>query len=119
MTPFRFEELLTVTQAEMTSIMSDKNKEYARSDSDRLENFKRRGEYLGLDPISVLSVDLQKHLDAINSFIVRNRSASHVQLNDPINRRILDAINYLFLLRCLIEDAAVKTELTSTGKLEA
>lgn len=115
MKPERFRELFEDTLRELQQICGDKNAEYSRSTEDKLANFKRRSARLDLDTLSVLAVDLFKHMDAIESFIIRNRCNSHVALNDPIERRILDSIVYLILLRGLIEDAALKQQQTATA----
>jgi hypothetical protein len=68
-----------------------------------LLNFKRNAERLGLTPFQVLQVYMNKHFDSINSAI-----AAHPEMpscaSEPIAGRILDAINYLGLLQCLLYD---------------
>jgi len=74
-----------------------KGKEYTQTD--RLDNFKRLGKELGVDPKVILWVYLRKHIDSIASFIKTGGV-----LSEPIQGRITDARVYLFLLRGLIEE---------------
>lgn len=59
----------------------------------RLKNFFSNAERLGLTPRQVLGVYMNKHLDAINTFIAKGQLES-----EPIEGRIHDAVNYLLLL---------------------
>lgn len=68
-------------------------------DKDALENFKRNGNRLGLSPLKVLAVYMNKHLDAIDTYI-REESVK----SEPIEGRIEDAITYLTLLAALISE---------------
>jgi len=74
-----------------------KGKEYTQTD--RLDNFKRLGQELGVDPKVILWVYLRKHIDSISSFI-----KTGAVLSEPIQGRIKDARVYLLLLRGLIEE---------------
>lgn len=118
MTPQRFEEFVTNTLRDLEEIMSAKNTEYSRSAIDRLSNFKRRAEMSGLSVLDVLQIDLFKHIDAINSYIIRIRNGSPVQLNDPIGRRANDVAIYMILFQALIEDMGLKDQLTVVGRRE-
>jgi len=62
-------------------------------------NFKRLGERLGLSPMQILWVYLVKHLDAIETFIKDGKVKS-----EPIEGRIIDAVNYLLILNSLIKE---------------
>jgi hypothetical protein len=81
-------------------LLTRKGAEYASSDVDSLANFKRNGANLGLDPKQILWIYCSKHLDSITSFIKKGSVTS----NEPIEGRIADARNYLFLLQCLVEE---------------
>ena len=80
--------------------MTSKRKDYTRHDPDVLANFKRTARLSGLTPEGVLGVFLQKHLDAIYSYI----KAGHAE-SEPIQGRLDDAANYLLLLGALIEES--------------
>ena len=82
---------------EEMSIAKTKGREYTQGD--RLDNFKRIGAELGINPKKVLWVYLKKHLDSIASYIKNEQVFS-----EPIEGRIMDARVYLTLLRGLIEE---------------
>lgn len=89
-----FEKMIS----ELKELLFAKGKEYA-GDRDALGNFKSAND-LGVTPLQKLGIFLNKHLASINSYIANGKIYS----NEPIEGRISDAINYLFLLRCLIKD---------------
>lgn len=116
-TPERFKEKLETLLKDLQQLLGDKNDEYARS-TDKLANFKRRADITGLNPLDVWLIDVQKHQDAIVSFVQSFRAGKELRVNDPIARRSLDDIAYQFLFLCLLEDLSVKEELTATGAKE-
>ncbi len=118
MTPQRFEEFVVNTLKDIQEILNAKNTEYSRSAEDRLRNFKRRAEEMEIDPLTVLQVDMFKHIDAINSYMIRMREGEPVKINDPINRRLNDTIIYCILAQALIEDLGLEDQLTEVGKKE-
>lgn len=63
-----------------------------------LKSFFVSAEDIDLPPYKVLYVLLAKHLAAIKSFIKRGQVES-----EPIEQRIVDAVNYLFLLYKMIK----------------
>lgn len=93
-----FKRLLESTYCTLESLTDSKGKEYSR-DADQLMNFKRQAAELGVSPLVVLAVYLNKHLDAVKSFIKNGR-----EFSEPIEGRIDDAILYLILLKALISD---------------
>ena len=94
----RFLELWNKTLEQDSDCMTTKGADYAGSE-DRLANFKRNAERWGMTPIQVWSIYFGKHMDAIESYVKKGKLES-----EPIEARIMDARNYLFLLKCLIED---------------
>ena len=79
---------------ETADLCSRKGADYSGAE-DALANFKRNGCKLGVDPLIVLSVYMNKHLDAIETYI-RGKVAGKVpQSSEPIRERVKDAINYL------------------------
>jgi hypothetical protein len=73
-------------------ILAVKGHDYTQGGG-RLKNFFRNGSRLGLPAEKVLAVYMFKHLDAIETFLMRGAVES-----EPIEGRIFDAINYLLLL---------------------
>ena len=99
MTNSDFLRLLDTLQKQEAAILENKGKDYTIGSEDRLDNFKRNAEHMGLKPKQVCYVYLSKHLDAIASYIKFGKVES-----EPIEERIADARNYLFLLFALIKD---------------
>lgn len=85
-----------------------KGADYA-SDKDVLDNFKRNAERLGLTPFQIWAVYFNKHIDSVNNAIAKTPANPHC-ITEPIGGRIVDAITYLKLLYCLVEDANTKPE---------
>lgn len=75
-----------------------KGRDYS-GDEDVLENFKRNAERLGLTKEQVLGVYMNKHLDAIYTYISTGKVES-----EGIEGRIHDAVFYLILLLVMAEE---------------
>lgn len=93
-----FRRLLDETHQTLVQLTSSKGEEYSR-DIDQLANFKRQAEELNATPEKILMVYLNKHLDAIKSFVKTGKLYS-----EPIEGRIDDAILYLILLKGIVLD---------------
>ncbi len=108
MTFDEFDSLLDKMVCEERIIAQTKGKEYTQGD--RLDNFKRLAQELGITAKQVLWIYLKKHLDSILNFIKEDSfSKEHplnntISLSEPIEWRIKDARVYLSLLRGLIEE---------------
>jgi hypothetical protein len=74
-----------------------KGKDY--SGEDVLSNFKVTAEKYGMTPEQVLCILMDKHYIAIQKYIKRGDLKG-----EPIEDKILDNINYLGLLLCLIKE---------------
>jgi hypothetical protein len=94
-----FDKLFVQMCAEERELLMLKGIEYSGKE-DRLNNFKKLAQLLGLTPIQILMVYLTKHLDSIYSY----SRTGVVTSTETIQSRIADARNYLALLRGLIED---------------
>lgn len=99
-----YDEVVQLLREKIDYIRSTKGVTYAR-DEDQFMNFKRMSKQTGLCPYQVWGVYFTKHVDAIHSF-VRN------EYNDtePIEGRIMDAINYLELLYGMIKEGEVRKD---------
>ena len=62
-----------------------------------LWNFEHIGKTLGLTPMKVLSVYLQKHISSLLNYLKTEKVYT-----ESIEGRIMDMINYLLLLLCMI-----------------
>lgn len=89
-----FEEVV----AKLRSLQETKGLEYS-SDHDCLHNFKN-GEDIGVSPLQKAWIFTDKHLSSIRSYIKRGHELS----DEPIEGRILDAINYLFLIYAVVHE---------------
>jgi len=87
--------------SECFDIAQTKGKEYANG-ADRMGNFNRLSERLGISPEQVLYVYLTKHLDAIESYVKTGK----VMSEEGIRGRITDAITYLTILAGMAESSS-------------
>lgn len=99
-----FNEVLRGTIMRTADLLRIKGGEYAGS-VDRLANFKRGAALTGCSPEQVLFIYLSKHYDAIATFIQDRAAGALRDRSEPIQGRIDDCINYLFLLQALFEEA--------------
>jgi len=104
MTPERREQAVSELLEECRALRISKGVDYSGA-SDVLDNFKRNAEPWGLTKYQVLSIYLSKHLDSVRNSIKANPSYPQVE-SEPIRNRIADAVNYLLLLHCLLEEDA-------------
>lgn len=81
-------------------VSNAKGQDYTQKSDDALKNFKSVGVNLGLTPYQTLGVYMQKHQEAISSFIKHGGQLE----SEPIKERIIDNINYLCLLYGLIKE---------------
>ena len=100
--------MITYEQAKniMTQVFEECNrlreagqKEYAQSIDNALANFERVAGHTGVTREQVLLVYLSKHMDGIHSYV-----KGHKSQRESVEGRINDAIVYLVLLRCMVED---------------
>lgn len=85
---------------EAFEVSDAKGRDYTRSSEDVLANFKTVAERIGISPMKSLLVYMSKHSDAIENYI-KNDGAFE---SEPIKGRIIDNINYLILLWCIINE---------------
>ena len=96
-----------------SELLNQKGSEYA-SDADALANFKGQAVDLGVDPLVVCSVLMNKHYRSIQSYI---RKGGKTSSNEPIEGRVADMRNYLFLMLCLIEESKKAPPSNPLGEL--
>lgn len=87
----------------------EKGQEYATEDGDSNGNFKRVARETDDTTLRVWNSFFQKHLDSIRNFV----KDPNRQTAEPIEMRIADAINYLLILRTLIEEERQAKETTA------
>jgi hypothetical protein len=91
-----FYKLVDKRFAECMGIMKSKGTAYSGLE-DKLGNFKRVAKNLAMTPEQVWYVYFAKHLDALSAFL-----RGEYKDSEPIQGRIMDLINYLFLLDAIL-----------------
>lgn len=100
----QFNDIFESTVSRCRNVLCSKAKEYATED--RLHNFKQAGHIQEVTPVQALAGMMAKHTVSIYDM---------ARSNDPYpeslwNEKITDSINYLILLRALIEDENLVTD---------
>jgi len=95
---------------EINKLREAGQKEYAGGEN-AFGNFERLATELNLTREKVLWVYFTKHLDGIRAYL-----NGHVSQRESIEGRINDAIVYLMLLRCMVQDS--KESLLSPSLLQ-
>lgn len=98
-----FEKVVEEQIARSREILVIKAREYATLD--RLHNFKVAGELQGISPRSALAGMMAKHTVSIYDMCVRPDILYSAEI---WNEKITDHINYLLLLRAIIEEELVE-----------
>lgn len=99
MTREQFIEFRQALLDEEDFITRTKGKDYTKSSTDCLANFKE-GSVFGLTPLQTAGMFAKKHIDSIYNFIKTNGQSE----SEPIRERIKDARNYLLFILAIIED---------------
>lgn len=81
-------------------VLQSKGADYTVGSSDKLANFKRSADFTGLTPQQAWSVYFYKHVAAIFSYVKTGGQAE----SEPIEGRIVDAINYLLLFGKMVAE---------------
>lgn len=104
MTPQEFnEQIFEPTVEKMRELGRVKGGEYS-GDADRLANFKRNAEALGLDPLQVWAVYAAKHWDSLMTFLKDLQTGTLRPRSESIEGRADDLLVYLMLFKGLIHD---------------
>jgi hypothetical protein len=90
-------------------IMNKKGAEYSGSE-DKFANFKRLAAKYGVPIEEIWGIYFSKHIDSIDSFVRKRRKGYGISfiesnLSEPITGRIMDAINYLAILKGIIDES--------------
>ena len=93
-----FNKLVEAARIRQDGILKVKGHDYS-GEVDRVANFKRVGENLGITPATALAVYMHKHWDSIMTFVREGKVQS-----EPIVGRLDDMHNYLYLLEGLIKE---------------
>lgn len=93
---------------ECIQVMNTKGAEYSGTD-DKFANFKRLAKKYDVPIEEIWGVYFSKHIDSIDSFVRKRRAGLSISdieetLSEPISGRILDAINYLTILKGIVDE---------------
>lgn len=96
-----FEALVDGTVSDIKRLLVVKGGEYAGS-ADRLANFKRGAQLVGVTPLQCLFIYLSKHYDAVATYVRDDASGEARPRSESIEGRLDDLINYCILGKALI-----------------
>ena len=99
----RYAQLVVQTVAQIQSLSELKGGEYA-GDTDRLANFRRNGERLGLPMETVWGVYAAKHWDAVMQYIQDLNSGKTRTRLEPLAGRLDDIIVYCILFKAMLAE---------------
>lgn len=102
MTTEEFNKLLDETLEAIRATLGSKAEEYAIGD--RLYNFKRAAEMARCTPAQALKGMLLKHLVSIFDLIEGNLENTEAMVNEKVG----DGINYLILLKAVLQEARTR-----------
>lgn len=107
----RFEKLAEARFEKCLEVLNRKSEEYMRND-DKLHNFKRAGQLLGVIPEEALLGMATKHIVSIID-MVRDVSEGRKVTQDLVDEKIGDVINYMVLLEGLLTERSERYIRTS------
>lgn len=103
----RFDQIIDDTINTIRSLSELKGGEYA-GDLDRLANFRRNGEVLGVPMETVWAIYANKHHDAVMQYIKDINAGTTRTRSEPISGRVDDLIVYLLLFKLMLEETSGK-----------
>jgi hypothetical protein len=98
-----YDKIVAETWETITELGKKKGGEYS-GDHDRLENFRRNGERLGLPMETIWAVYAAKHWDAIAQYINDLRTGTNRPRMESIGGRCDDLIVYLLLFKAMLQE---------------
>lgn len=102
-TPDDYEQMVNRTFEAITQLARLKGGEYS-GDVDRLANFRRNAQALGLENETVWAVYAAKHWDAIMQYVKDLTTGQSRKRMEPITGRVDDLIVYLLLFKAMCEE---------------
>lgn len=99
----RFAEIVEETIEQINSLSKLKGGEYA-GDTNRLANFKRNAQNLGVRPETIWAVYAGKHWDAISQYCKDQQAGKARVRGEPISGRLDDLIVYAILFKLMLEE---------------
>lgn len=99
----QFDEVFASTIEQIKNLSLLKGGEYS-GDIDRLANFRRNAENLGLDYRQIWGVYAAKHWDALMQYIKDLSEGKERRRLESLSGRADDLIVYLILFKCMLEE---------------
>lgn len=99
----RYDALVEETIATLKKLGQLKGGEYA-GDDDRLANFRRNAEALGVPMETVWAVYAAKHIDAVMQFVKDLQTGKTRERLEPLSSRLDDIIVYCILFKAMLEE---------------
>lgn len=103
----RYAKLVEETITKLKYLSAVKGGEYA-GDEDRLANFRRNSERLGMSMEAVWAVYAMKHVDSILQYVKDINAGRTRERSEPLSGRADDIIVYMLLLKAMLEEAGEK-----------
>ena len=108
----RYAQLIDETIEKITTLSKLKGGEYA-GDDDRLANFRRNADRLGVSMETVWAVYAAKHWDAIQTFVQDLNVGKSRDRLEPISGRVDDLLVYLILFKAILEERDAPKDLSA------
>lgn len=103
----RYAQLVEETIVKLHYLSAVKGGEYA-GDEDRLANFRRNAERLGMSMEAVWAVYAAKHFDSIMQYIKDINAGRTRERSEPLSGRADDIIVYMLLFKAMLEESGEK-----------
>ena len=111
----RYSKLLDDIFERVISLGRLKGGEYS-GDDDRLANFRRNAQALGVNKETVWAVYAAKHWDALMQFIKDKQAGTERTRLETLEGRVYDLIVYLILFAAMLDEASADEELKRTQR---
>lgn len=106
MTKKDFEKIVDEIFSQCKDVLITKGREYQSNVQEGVNvfaNFERGANLTGVNRETILFVYLSKHYDSISTYIKDQQLQRERKMTEPIDGRIIDAINYLILLYGMVQ----------------
>lgn len=110
-----FDQVVKDTVKSTADLLVIKGEEYSGND-DRLSNFKRGSERIGITSLQVALIYASKHFDAICTYVKKDSFNREQILSEPIEGRFDDLINYCILMKALVKERNEETQKFLAGR---
>lgn len=110
----RFNHLVAETVQQINKLSELKGGEYA-GDDDRLANFRRNADALGLSMESVWAVYCAKHWDAVMQYVQDLNAGKTRTRLESLSSRCDDIIVYMILFKAMLDESESAQDTTGTA----